>query len=104
MSRPGITALLASAGAAGGTALGSIVHGVGNLVGGTVGTLTGAGMRMYLNAQLQPHMLSPALDIVGPEEYDPSYFKNRVRIDEVAMSMAVPWAQPGRADARWVDG
>ena len=87
MSRMGITTLLAAAGGAGGTALGSIIPGVGNLVGGIGGTLTGAGIGMYLNRHLQPHMLGLALDIVGMEEDDLFYFKNKGRIDEVAMSM-----------------
>ena len=42
---------------------------------------------MYLNRHLQPHMLSLALDIVGMEEDDLFYFKNKPRIDEIAISM-----------------
>ena len=87
MSRMGITTLLAAAGGAGGTALGSIVPGVGNLIGGVGGTLTGAGIGMHLNRHLQPHMLSLALDIVGMEKDDLFYFKNKPRIDEIAISM-----------------
>ena len=87
MSRMGITTLLAAAGGAGGTALGSAIPGVGNLIGGIGGTLTGAGVGMYLNRHLQPHMLSLALDIVGMEEDDLFYFKNKPRIDEIAISM-----------------
>ena len=87
MSRMGITILLATAGGAGGTALGSIIPGVGTLVGGIGGTLTGAGVGMYLNRHLQPHMLSLALDMVGMEEDDLFHLKNMGRIDEVAMSM-----------------
>ena len=86
MSRMGITTLLAAAGGTGGTAVGTAVPGVGNLIGGIGGTLTGAGIGMYLNHRLQPHMLSLALDIVGMEEDDLFYFKNKGRIDVVAMS------------------
>ena len=59
---------------------------IGNLVGGIVGTLGGAGLGMYLNKHLQPHMLNLALDITGLDHDDLFYYKNKVRIDEVALS------------------
>ena len=86
MSRIGVTTVLATAGGAGGTAIGSIVPGVGNLVGGIVGSLGGAGMGMYLNRHLQPHMLNLALNITGMTNDDLFYYKNKVRIDNVALS------------------
>ena len=86
MSRIGVTTALATAGGMGGGAVGSIVPGVGNLVGGIVGSLGGAGMGMYLNRHLQPHMLNLALNITGMTNDDLFYYKNKVRIDNVALS------------------
>ncbi len=86
MSRIGVTTALATAGGMGGGAVGSIVPGVGNLVGGIVGSLGGAGMGMYLNKHLQPHMLNLALDITGLTNDDLFYYKNKVRVDGVAVS------------------
>ena len=86
MSRMGVTSVLATAGGVGGGAIGSAVPGVGNLVGGVVGTVTGAGMGMYLNRHLQPHMLNLALDITGLTNDDLFYYKNKVRVDGVAVS------------------
>ena len=86
MSRMGINTVLATVGGMGGAAAGSFLPVIGNLVGGLVGTVAGAGMGMYLNQHLQPHMLSLALDITGLEEDDLFYYKNRPRIDELALS------------------
>ena len=86
MSRMGITTVLATAGGMGGGALGSVMPGVGNLVGGIVGSLGGAGMGMYLNRHLQPHMLNLALNITGLTNDDLFYYKNKPRIDSVALS------------------
>ena len=86
MSRMGITTVLAAVGGAGGTAAGSVVPFLGNLVGGIVGTVAGAGMGMYLNRQLQPHMLNLALDITGLTNDDLFYYKNKPRIDQVAVT------------------
>ncbi len=87
MSRMGVTTVLATAGGMGGGALGSLVPGVGNLVGGVVGSLGGAGMGMYLNRYLQPHMLNLALDITGLTSDDLFYYKNKPRIDNVATNI-----------------
>lgn len=86
MSRIGITTVLPTAGGMGGGAIGSMVPGVGNLVGGIVGSLSGAGMGMYLNQHLQPHMLNLALDITGLTNDDLFYYKNKTRIDNVALN------------------
>ena len=86
MSRMGITTVLATAGGMGGGAIGSAVPGVGNLVGGIVGAVGGAGIGMYLNRHLQPHMLNLALDITGLTNDDLFYYKNKPRIDTVALS------------------
>lgn len=86
MSRMGITTVLATAGGMGGGALGSVVPGVGNLIGGIAGSLTGAGMGMYLNRHLQPHMLNLALNVTGLTNDDLFYYKNKPRIDDVALS------------------
>ena len=86
MSRMGISAALAYAGGFGGTAAGSAIPGVGNLAGGIAGSLAGAGIGMYLNRHLQPRMLSLALNITGLEQDDLFYFKNKPRLDLLALS------------------
>ena len=86
MSRMGITTVLATAGGAGGAAIGSVVPGIGNLIGGGIGLIGGAGMAMYMNKHLQPHMLNLALNITRLTNDDLFYFKNKLRIDEVAVS------------------
>lgn len=87
MSRMGITTTLATAGGMGGGAIGSAVPGAGNVVGGIGGSLVGAGMGMYLNHHLQPHMLNLALNITGLTNDDLFYYKNKPRIDDVALSL-----------------
>ena len=86
MARMGITTVLSTAGASGGAAAGTVVPGVGNLVGSSVGALGGGLMGMYLNRHLQPHMLQLGLNICGLEEDDLFYFKNRSRVDQLALS------------------
>ena len=85
-SRMGISTVLAMVGGATGTAAGSAVPLVGNLVGGIAGSVAGAGMGMYLNQHLQPHMLDLALNITGLEQDDLFYYKNKERIDVLALS------------------
>ena len=94
-SRMGINTVLAMVGGAAGTAAGSAVPLVGNLVGGIAGSVAGAGMGMYLNQHLQPHMLDLALDITGLEQDDLFYYKNKERIDVLALSF--PEHGPGIA-------
>ena len=86
MSRMGVGTVLATVGGMGGGAAGSFIPGVGNLIGGLVGTVAGAGMGMYLNRHLQPYMLNLALNITGLTNDDLFYFKNKPRIDEVAVN------------------
>ena len=86
MSRMGINTVLATAGSAGGGAAGSVIPGVGNLIGGIAGLIGGVGMGMYLNKHLQPHMLNLALNITGLTDDDLFYYKNKPRIDQVAIS------------------
>ena len=86
MSRMGVGTVLATVGGMGGGAAGSFIPGVGNLIGGIVGSVAGAGMGIYLNRHLQPHMLNLALDIVGLTNDDLFYYKNKPRIDEVALN------------------
>ena len=93
MSRMGVTSALAIAGGKGGAAAGglagSVFPGLGTAIGGVVGGLagaaTGAGTGMYLNRHLQPHMLNLALNITGLTNDDLFYYKNKTRIDEVAV-------------------
>ena len=86
ISRMGLTTLLSTAGASGGTAIGTMIPGVGNLIGGIAGTVTGGVSAMFLNKRLQPHILSLALDICGLEDDDLFYYKNKSRIDELTLS------------------
>ena len=93
MSRMGVTSALAIAGGKGGAAAGglagSVFPGLGNAIGGVIGGLvgaaSGAGTGMYLNRHLQPHMLNLALNITGLTNDDLFYYKNKIRIDEVAV-------------------
>ena len=86
MARMGITTVLSAAGASGGAVAGTVVPGLGNLIGGGVGTLGGGLMGMYLNRRLQPHMMRLGLGICGLEEDDLFYFKNKSRVDRLALS------------------
>ena len=86
MSRMGINTFLATMGGMGGGAVGSIVPGVGNLIGVGMGMAVGIGSGMILNRQLQPHMLNMALNITNLTHDDLFYYKNKVRIDDVALS------------------
>ena len=86
MARMGITTVLSAAGASGGAAAGTVVPGVGNLLGSGVGAIGGGLMGMYLNRRLQPRMLQLGLGICGMEEDDLFYFKNKSRVDRLALS------------------
>lgn len=86
MSRMGVATVLSTAGGMGGAAAGSAVPGIGTLVGGIGGSIVGAGMGIYLNKHLQPHMLDLALNITGLTRDDLFYYKNKPRIDEVAVT------------------
>ncbi len=86
MSRMGVTTVLAAAGGAGLGAVGTLLPGLGNLVGSVAGTVIGAGAGMYLNKHLQPHMLDLALNITGLTLDDLFYYKNKTHIDEVALA------------------
>ena len=97
MSRMGISTVLATAGGMGGTAAGSAVPFVGNLIGGIVGTAAGAGIGMYLNSRLEPHMLDLALDITGLTGDDIFYYANKERVDLLAMSFRQTAPPPASA-------
>lgn len=86
MARMGITAVLSAVGASSGATAGTAVPGVGNLIGGGVGALGGGLFGMYMNRRLQPHMLRLGLSICGLEEDDLFYFKNKSRVDRLALS------------------
>lgn len=86
MSRMSVSTVLATVGGIGGASVGSLVPGVGNAVAGIGGTVIGAGMGMYLNGRLQPRMLNLALDITGLSHDDLFYYKNKPRIDDIALT------------------
>ena len=99
MSRMGVTTVLATVGGMGGTAVGSFIPFAGNLIGGIAGTAAGAGMGMYLNKRLEPHMLDLALDITSLTRDDLFYYKNKERIDDVALSFRQTAIELGPASA-----
>ena len=85
MSRMGVYAVLVKVGLIGGLFAGSAIPGIGNVAAGIGGTVFGAGMGIYLNKRLQPRMLKLALDITGLTHDDLFYYKNKQRIDAVAL-------------------
>ena len=86
MARIGITAVSSAVGGTVGSAIGSILPVGGNIIGGGIGILGGAGGGMYLNRKVKPHILNLALNITGMTNDDLFYYKNKVRIDNVALS------------------
>lgn len=86
MARMGITTVLSAAGAAAGAFAGTAIPGLGNLVGTIMGTVTGGAAAWYLNRRLQPHMLRLGLNVCGLEEDDLFYFKNKSRVNDLALS------------------
>ncbi len=86
MSKMSASSVLAIVGGMGGGTVGSAIPGVGNVVAGTAGTVVGAGVGMYLNKHLRPHMLEIALNITGLTEDDLFYYKSKQRIDDTANS------------------
>lgn len=79
MSRFGITTVLTSAGAAGGSTLGAGLPGA--LVGGAAGWIGS----WRLNKTMRPHMLDLALNITQLTRDDLFYYKNKRRIDQVGL-------------------
>ena len=75
MSRFGIHRVMTIAGAAVGAAAGGVVPIGGNVVGSTLGTVSGLAGAIVLNRKLEPQMLKIALDItdIGQDEF------NRIR-------------------------
>ena len=85
MSKMGIGFVLTKVGGAGGGLAGNVFPGPGNVVGVIGGAVAGAGMGIYLNRRLRPHMLRLALNITGLTHDDLFYFKNKQHIDGVAV-------------------
>ncbi len=85
MSRFALSSGAATVLGTGGAAAGSLMPGPGNIVGGLAGVLAGAGLGIYLNKLSQPRMLDLALSITGLTFDDLFYYKNKSRIDEVAV-------------------
>ena len=86
MSRFGISTVLSIVGGGFGGTAGTAIPGIGNVIGGIGGSLIGAGIGMYLNKHLQPHMLNLALNITGLTHDDLFYYKNKPHIDSLALS------------------
>ncbi len=87
-ARFGISQVCVMAGGAGGTALGSVVPGAGNVAGGIGGSLAGAGVGMGLNRLLQPRIEEIAIGLVGGDADDVFYLMNKVEIDRIGESLA----------------
>ena len=85
MSKMGISVVLAKVGYLAGGLAGSVIPGPGNIIGGIGGAVTAAGIGIYLNRRLRPHMLTLALNITGLTHDDLFYFKNKQHIDGVAV-------------------
>ena len=86
MSRFGITTFLTWLTGIFGTLVGSGVPGIGNLVGGVLGSLGGGFAGWRLNRRLGPHMLNLALNITGLNHGDLFYFNNKKPIDDLGNS------------------
>lgn len=79
-SKFGISSVISIAG----TALGSAVFpGVGSLIGG----LGGAGMGMYINKKVKPHLNEIALELMGLDEDEMFYLRRKEAIDNIGMNM-----------------
>ena len=86
MSRVGIPAVFATGGGAGGAAMGSPIPFAGNLIGGIAGALVGGGVGKYVGTRIEPHMLKLGLNITRLTNDDLFYYKNKTRIDNVALN------------------
>ena len=88
MSRMGVNTLLTTAGGSGGAAAGTVVTpGPGTVVGAILGMIGGWRVGMYLNNHLTgPRMMDLALDITGLTRDDLFYYKNKKKIDRLALS------------------
>ena len=88
MSRMGINTVLTTAFGSGGGAAGTAVApGPGTAVGIFVGVVGAVRMGMYLNKHLTgPLMMDLALDITGLTRDDLFYYKNKGRVDRIALS------------------
>ena len=85
MARMGVTTVLSAAGAPGELRPAPPSPG-GSLLGSGLGALGGSTMGIYLNRRLQPCLLHLGLDIYELEEDDLFYFKNKTRVDRLAVS------------------
>ena len=86
MSRVGIPSVFAAGGGAGGAALGSAIPIAGNLIGGIGGALVGGGVGKYVSTKIEPHMLKLGLNVTRLTNDDLFYYKNKPRIDNVALN------------------
>ena len=57
------------------------------VVGTAVGVLAGGGLSYYLNRQLRPRMMEIAMTVVGVDEDDMFYFKNKIAVDNIGASL-----------------
>lgn len=87
-SRFGINQVCMWAGGAGGSALGSLVPGAGNVLGALAGGLAGLGGGIILNRLLQPRIEEVAMKLIGGDADDMFYLMNKIEIDNIGQSLA----------------
>ena len=86
ISRAGFPAVFAVGGGTLGATIGSVIPIAGNFFGGIGGALGGGMFGKYVGTRIEPHMLKLGLNITRLTNDDLFYFKNKPRIDEVAVS------------------
>ena len=87
-SRFGINQVCMWAGGSGGSAVGSLMLGAGNVIGALGGGLAGLGGGMILNRLLQPRIEEVALKLTGGDAEDMFYMINKIEIDKIGQSLA----------------
>lgn len=97
MSRFGVSAVCITVGTSAGGGMGSVIPGVGNLVGGILGGLGGAGGAYYLKKKVMPRATEIGLKIVSLEQEDLVYLKYRDLFDHIGASLAQTSAKLARS-------
>ena len=89
MSKFGVTTVCSTVGGMAGGSAGTLgLPGVGTVVGGIAGSLTGVTVAAMLNRRLKPRTMQIALRLTGLEEDDMFYFRNKPVIDGIGASLA----------------
>ena len=89
IARFGINSVSAFVGGSGGTAAGSFFPGIGNIVGGIVGSIGGLFLGRKVHKALEPKIEELAIGLVGGDSEDLFYWMNKQEIDQLGQSFAV---------------